>query len=591
MSPDPAGERTALADVAAGRVPADAVVRDGTIVDVHARRARRADVAVAGRRIAAVGDVRHCVGTDTVVHDCRGRYVLPGFLDPHLHIGFSQLSVERLAELLVPMGTVAVSACLSESASIVGPQALYEQLERSRETGLDLLLSAFFACALGPSLGRFTMEDLADVVRDERCVELREWSDRARLALPAGAEKAWREAVRRGLPVAGHLAGQTPEELQAAAATGVRSDHEAVTVEEALRRAQLGIAVQMRQGSGARDLLQLLPAVTEHGADPDLFSFCGDEQELSDLARNGHIDGKLRLAVRHGVAPVEAVRMATLNAARSMGLEQDYGAIVTGRLASIAVVNDLADFGVSLVLSQGRLLARDGAYLGATEHLPYPPEWSDTVHMPRALAADDFALPLPDGTGTVRVIGAAPNRLPTKELRRRVTIAGGAVVEDSVAKLAVVERHEASGQMAVGLIAGLGIQDGAVAASINAGEFNLMVAGRDDAAMALAANRVAELGGGVVVAGANGIAAELALPLFGILSDGPLEESVWAAKGIADAIREQVGSDVEQLVPCLGFACLSGFPELRMTARGMVRPGAGGPQLVSVAVDAPAASG
>jgi len=565
------GAAANLADVAAGRAPADLIVAGATLVDVPMGRLRRADVAIAGRRIAAVGEVGHCRGAATEVHDRSGLFLLPGLLDPHMHIGFSQVSVERLAEVLVPHGTVAVSSCLSESGSIAGLAAVEDQLDRAEGTGLDLLLSVFYACALGPMLGRFSDQDLLALLRDERCVELREWSDRCR-DLPGSLAGARDEAVRLGRAIAGHLEGQAGPELQAAAALGVRSDHETTTVEGALERVRLGISVQLRHGCAGCDLERLLPAITEHGAPPELFSFCSDGEDLHQLVANGHVNALMRRAVGLGLAPLDAVTMATLGAARSMGVERDYGAVLPGRLASLALVEDLSSFRVAATYSRGRLLAEGGDYRGEVDHEPYPRAWSETVHLARPLSAADFALDLPDGSATVRAIGAADGVLATTERLETVEVAAGRLAGDHpLAKIAVADRHRGSGDVGLGLIAGLGIERGALASTINAGAFNLMTVGVDEEDMALAANRAAELGGGIVVARGGAVRAELALPLFGIVSDAPLEESAAAAVAVAAAIRDELGAPGERVVACAGFACLGAVPALRISDAGLVR--------------------
>lgn len=566
------GNATAdLADVAAGRAPADLIVAGATLVDVPMGRLRRADVAIAGQRIAAVGKVGHCHGPATEVHDRSGLFLLPGLLDPHMHIGFSQVSVERLAEVLVPSGTVAVSSCLSESGSIAGLAAVEDQLDRADGTGLDLLLSVFYACALGPMLGRFSDEDLLALLRDERCVELREWSDRCR-DLPGSLAGARDEAVRLGRAIAGHLEGQAGPQLQAAAALGVRSDHETTTVEGALERVRLGISVQLRHGSAGCDLERLLPAITEHGAPAELFSFCSDGEDLHQLVAHGHVNALMRRAVGLGLAPLDAVTMATLGAARCMGVERDYGAVLPGRLASLALAEDLSSFRVAATYSRGGLLAEGGRYLGDVDHEPYPRAWSETVHMARPLSAADFALDLPDGTATVRAIGVADGVLATTEQLQTVEVSGGRLAgSHALAKIAVADRHRGSGDLGVGLIAGLGIEHGALASTINAGAFNLMTVGVDEEDMALAANRAAELGGGIVVARDGAVRAELALPLFGIVSDAPLAESTSAAAAVAAAIRDALGAPGERVVACAGFACLGAVPALRISDAGLLR--------------------
>lgn len=592
----PAAARRHAADVAAGRVPADAVITGGRIVNVVSGRIVRGDVAVAGPRIAAVGDVARCVGDGTTRIDATGLFVLPGFIDPHFHVGYSQVTVERLAELLVPMGTVALSSCFAEAAYIAGRRAVEEQLERVDGTGLDILLSPFHAAALGlgefGSLDRFSLDDLRALVQDARCVELREWNDDVgRLPVPGLAE-VWAEAVARGRAIGGHLEGLAGPAVQAAVAQGVASDHEVTTVEEALERARLGVIVQLREGSSTQDLLNVLPAVTEFGADPSMFSACSDEQEAHSLAELGHQDHKLRLLVRNGVAPVDAVRMVTLNAARSLGVERDYGAVLPGRLASLALVEDLAAFRVVHVVSRGRLCARGGAYLPSPPERDYPAEWNHTVRVGRAFSAADFRLPLADGTRALRVIGVTPGYLRTEELLLDLPVRDGGTAGDTgrdLAKIAVIDRHQASGRYATALISGLGVRRGAVAATINPGAMNLMVVGADDADMALAANRCAELEGGIVVVRDGAVRAELALPTFGIVSPAPLAQTLAASRRLAAAIRDELGSPLRGLVPSAGFACLAAsIPGLKMTEYGLVRVVRGGPrEPVPLAVDGP----
>lgn len=567
---DEVGSRERAANVAAGRAAADLVLAGATLVDVFARCLRRADVAFAGDRVAYVGKVAHCQGASTEIVDCTGLYLLPGFVEPHFHAGFSQVSVERLAELLVPHGTVTLGACLSESGAIAGYAAIVDQLNRLRETALDVLLSPHFASALGP--GGCSPMDLMSLVDDGRCVEVREWSDPTLMRLTAELCEVWQTAVRRGRRIAGHLAGRSGPELQASVARGVRSDHEAMTVAEVLERVSLGLHVQIRQGSGLRDMRNLLPAITEHGADPDLFSFCSDEQSLDDLATDGHIDGKLRQAVALGLDPIEAVRMATLNAARSMGVDDLYGSVVPARMASVVLVKDLTTFDVQMVFARGRLAAERGAYLWPSDPTPYPAAWRDTVRIGHPLTSSCFRVPASDGPASVRVIGVTPWTAFTEELIETILFRDGRIDgNQEIAKLAIVDRYDGSGRMGLALIRGLQVQNGAVAATINPDAYDIMIVGADDDDMALAANRVAELGGGIVVVADGRIRAELALPLFGIVSDAPLAETVPAASAVAEAIRCWLGSPVKGLVALAGFCCLPAYPNLKLTSKGLIR--------------------
>lgn len=608
-----AEQRSLAADVAAGARPASLVLRGGRVVDVYGRRIAAGDVALAGERIAAVGDVANTIGEGTEVLDCDGLFVLPGFVEPHLHVGSSQLTVERLAEVLVPRGTIAYSTCFYEPAVIAGAEAVQELLDRSAGTGLDVLLSPF-AAALGQGpLGasRFTVDDLLALLRDDRCVELREWG--YLMSQVPGARELYVEALRHGLTIAGHLEGLRGPLLQASVALGCCSDHETATADEAVEKARAGIVVQIREGSGARDLRALVPAITEHGADPACFAFSTDEQELASLVEDGHLDHKMRLAVREGLAPLDAVRMATLGAARSMGVERDYGAVAPGRIASLALVDDLAGFGVRRVVARGRLAAEDGQYVLERSNAAYPEAWSDTIRLARPLAAEDFAVEA--GSGPIRVISVRPGSLLTEELSERVDLAdggrltpsgpeGAGPAEDSalataggpervgpagtgaLAKIAVADRHEASGRVGVALIRGLDIARGAFASTINPGMANLMVVGVDEADMALAANRVAELGGGIVVARDGEVRAEVALPIFGLLSHEPLERTTAACLAVDRALRDELGCPHAGILTTAGFVCLaSAIPSLKVCDRGLVRVERGRPpEVVALAV-------
>jgi adenine deaminase len=580
-----ARSREGAAEVAMGNEQADVVVRDGRIVDVFTGRIVVADVAIAGERIASVGDVSRCVGSATEQVDASGAYVLPGFVEPHLHIGSSQLSIERLAEVLVPRGTVAMSTCFYEPAVVCGPEATEALLDRSVGTGLDVLFSPFGAALGEGDLGasRTAPDDLMRFLAHERCVELRE-SSFPNSKRP-GSRAFWLEAMRRKLVIGGHLEGLQGPILQASVALGACSDHETTTAEEALEKARAGVIVQAREGSAARDLAPVVRAITELGADARCFAFSTDEQELDSLVHHGHMDHKLRLAVREGVAPVDAVRMATLAGARSLGVERNYGAVAAGRVASLVLVNNLADFGVRRVIAQGRLAGEDHRYLLDSRNEPYPAGWLKTVHLLRPLTAQDFELNL--SNSRVRVIGLSPGSLVTRELEEQVELDGAGIRPGSgLATIAVVDRHQGSGRVGLGLIRGLDIAEGAVATTINPGMANLMVIGTDAEMMALAANRVAELDGGIVTAARGGLRAEVALPLFGILSQEPLERTIESCDGIAQSLRDDLGCPHEGVLSSAGFATLpSTIPELKVCEYGLVRvERMGGRELVPIQI-------
>ena len=331
-------ERRLAADVAIGKRNADLVLLNGRYVEVNTGRIESGDIAIAGRRIAAIGDVIQCMGDSTSIVDCTGLILVPGLIDPHIHVGGSQLSIERLAEVLVPAGTAAICTDFYEPATIAGIGTVEESIRRAEGTGLYILLSPFHATALGigefGNLGRFSLDDLLALANHERAIGIREWNYGADQIPLSQISDFYRIAIERRLAIEGHLEGLSGPPLQASIALGVMSDHETVTATDASSLVKLGITVQLREGSGAKDLAEVVKTITEEGYDPRNFSLATDEQELHSLARDGYMDHKVRLAVEHGVAPIDAIRMATLTAAQSLGVQRDFGSLAPGKVAS-----------------------------------------------------------------------------------------------------------------------------------------------------------------------------------------------------------------------------------------------------------------
>lgn len=584
-------ERRLAAAVAAGEQPANMILTGGTVLEVNTGRMEVGDVAVAGRRIAAVGDVSHTKDDDTKIVDCTGLTLIPGLIDPHIHVGSSQLSVERLAEVLVPRGTAAICTDFYEAATVAGVEAINESVARSEGTGLHILLSPFHATALGMgefgNTGRFSLDELVDLAGHERAVAVREWNYGASQIPLSQIDEFYQIAIDRKLAIEGHLEGLRGPVLQASVALGVMSDHETVAAEEAIDLVKLGITVQIREGSGAKDLDAVIGALTEHGMDSRNFSLATDEQELHSLHRDGYMDFKLRLAVEHGVPPVDAVRMATLTAASSLGVQRDFGSISPGKVASIAAVGDLRDFDVEVMVSEGELSARGGSYLLTPDVAPYPDDWYTTVHVNSVLTADDFAFDPSLETTDVRVISITPGSLITEERVEEVTFDNGRVTApDGLTKIAVIDRHEGGDRKGLGLVRGFEVSSGAVATTINPGMMNLLVFGVDIESMAAAANRVVELNGGIVVADGRDVVAEVATPLWGIMSDKPSDEVIPDAVAVADAIRDRMGVSFEGLVTSIGFACLAVIiPELKICDQGLVRVSRSSQEAVSFVVN------
>ena len=570
-------ERRIAADVAIGKQNADLALLNGRYVEVNTGRIESGDIAMAGRRIAAIGDVSQCIGDSTTIVDCSGLILAPGLIDPHIHVGGSQLSIERLAEVLVPAGTAAICTDFYELATIAGIETVEESIRRADGTGLYILLSPFHATALGigefGNLGRFSLDDLLSLANHERAIGIREWNYGADQIPLSQISDFYRIAIERRLAIEGHLEGLSGPPLQASIALGVMSDHETVTAQEASSLIKLGVTVQLREGSGAKDLAEVVKAITEEGYDTRSFSLATDEQELHSLARDGYMDHKVRMAVRHGVAPIDAIRMATLTAAQSLGVQRDFGSLAPGKVASIAAVDSLGSFRVRLMVSEGVLSARDGSYLIEKTIEAYPSEWYDTINVKGPLGPSDFEFDHRLQRAEVRVIGIDPGSLVTEELIETVDFVDGRTVNSNgLATVTVIDRHFGSGAQGLGLVRGFDIVDGAIATTINPGVMNLLVLGVDSTSMATAANRVTKLGGGIVAARGGEVLAEVSTPLFGIFSDRPSTEVIREAVDVADAIRNQLGVSYDGLITSIGFAALAVIiPSLKICDKGLVR--------------------
>ena len=573
-------DRNQLVDVATGRSPADLVVKNGKLVNVNSGEIYPAGVAVKGDRIAAIGDADHAVGPETEVVDAEGRYLCPGLIDGHIHLGGSQFSMTEFARAVVPHGTTVISTDLYEIGVVAGRKAMRFALEELKATPIKVLLNIppHHFLGHGPlgNTNAINAEDMFELLGWPECTGLAEWNVFV-AAVPVPGVREITEAAWECKKMLGGHFGQVSSQLaNATAALGIYSEHEAMSAEEAIDRLRLGVHIQMREGSVGRDLRHVAKAITELKADPRHFSFSTDEQEADSLVLDGHVDRKIRTAVRCGISPMTAIQLATVNAAEYFRLSDEIGSIGPGKVADIVLVDDLADFDVAAVVANGRLVAREGRYIGELIAPDYPAYYFNTIKLERMTTPEDFAVAAPSAgknTATVRVIGVNEGSLVTEERFLDLPVKDGQVLADpsqDAMKIAVLDRHGASGRIGRAFVQGFRIKAGAIGSSFNPGQMNLMVAGIDDKDLSLVANRIAELGGGYVVARDGRILGELPLPLLGLFADEPAEKVVERLQGMNDAIRAGLGTDFPGLHTAVAFVCLAvSIPTLKICDRGL----------------------
>jgi adenine deaminase len=553
--------RSRLIAVARGDAEPDLVVEGARVFGAFTREWLDGDVAVADGRVAGVG--RYDGGQRI---DGAGRFLVPGFIDAHVHVESSKLLPAEFARAVVARGTTAVVCDPHEIANVLGAAGVRWLLAASE--GLPLRVYAMApscvpASALESARGALGPDEMAEILRHERAIGVAEVMDFP--SVIAGDSGVLAKVALHG-HVDGHAPGVTGAPLDAYAAAGIRSDHESTAWEEALEKRRRGLWVLLREASNARNLSALLELVRRHG--PEYCAFCTDDREPDMLLREGHIDSMCRAAVGEGVAPEDVLVMATLHPARCHGLAE-LGAIAPGFHADMALLDDLESFRASVVIAGGSVAARDGAALPV--EVPPAPAWvRDSVNVaPLGEGAFDLG---PAEAARVRVIEIVPGQLITVAASEPPAVRDGRVVADAardLAKLAVIERHHATGRVGVGLVRGFGLRSGAFASTVAHDAHNIVVAGADDASMGACARRLVELGGGIAVADGGEVRGELALPVAGLLSDEPAEVVVERLDELVALLAEQ-GVTIEAPFMTLSFLALSVIPDLKLTDHGLV---------------------
>ncbi|MFZ5915747.1 MAG: adenine deaminase [Chloroflexota bacterium] len=560
------GDHLSLATLirrARGQEPADLLLANGQVINVFTGEVLPADIAIAGGIIVGLG--RGYSARETI--DLAGRVVCPGFIDGHLHIESTMLTPYQFARAAVPRGTTAVVCDPHEIANVLGLDGIRYMLGASENLPLTVFAMASScvpATHLETAGASLSAQDLSTLLDHPRVLGLAEMMNYpgVLLGLPDVLAKL-EMARRRGLPIDGHAPGLSGRDLQAYVAAGVRSDHECTDPDEAREKLRAGMYLMIREGTTEHNLAELLPVVTPENARRCLL--VSDDRHPDDLMDRGHLDYSIRLAAQQGLNPITAVQMVTLNAAERFRL-WDRGAVAPGYRADLVVLDNLEQLTVEQVFSGGVRVARNG------QMLPAPP--------PEAIAAppsvrvnwDRLNLEIPARGEQARIIGIVEGQIVTESLTLAVKKENGLAVADperDLLKLAVIERHAASGNVGLGFVRGLGLKRGALASTVAHDSHNLIVAGANDADMLAAAQAVARMGGGLVAVVDGQTIARLALPVAGLMSQEPLE-TVRAGMDALLAAARDLGSRLHNPFMILSFLALPVIPALKLTDRGLV---------------------
>jgi adenine deaminase len=541
--------------VARGDEPADLVLAGGRVLSVFTKEWLDMDVAIADGFVVGLGRYDGRERTDV-----SGAYLVPGFIDAHMHLESSKLTVDEFARAVLAHGTTAVVADPHEIANVLGTDGIHWLLDSCADIPLDVYVMAS-SCVPASKFESphrpFTTGDIESLLRRHRTIGVAEMMNFPGVIAGAEAEVA---KLQTGLTdhVDGHAPGVRGPALNAYIAAGIRSDHEATTYDEALEKRRLGMWVMLREASIARNLRDLLPLVKRYGSERCMF--CTDDREPGFIVEEGHINQMVRVAVEEGIGPEDAVVMATINPASYHRLWH-LGAIAPGYQADILVLDDLHSFMPRQVLKRGAAPRFVNLEV---------PEWvRQTVHL---AAVDATSFNVSAGAKRIRVIRVVPSQLLTGAELVEPTTRDGHIVADpkrDLVKIAVLERHHASGRVGLGFATNVGLKRGAFASTVAHDAHNVVVLGVDDADMAVCASRLAALGGGIVIADGGRVAEELPLPVAGLMSDRPL---AFVHERLRSMEQRLAGMGVTMAAPfmTLSFLALSVIPELKITDRGLV---------------------
>ena len=570
-----------LVAVAAGRDPADLVIRGGKLVNVQTREVLEGwEVAVAEGRFAYVGpDASHCIGPATEVIEAGGQYLIPGLCDGHMHIESGMLTPAEFARAVIPHGTTTMFHDPHEIANVLGlrgvrlmhdeammqPVSIFTQMPSCAPSAPGLETTGY---EIGP-------EDVAEAMTWPGIIGLGEMMNFP--GVVHGDPKMLAEmaaTMRAGKTVGGHYAApDLGRAFHAYAAGGAADDHEGTQEADAIARVRQGMRAMLRLGSAWYDVEAQITAVTEKGLDPRNFILCTDDCHSGTLVHEGHMNRVVRHAIACGCDPLVALQMATVNTATHFGLERELGSIAPGRRADVILTSDLRTLPIHRVIARGVTVALDGEMTVDCPHLDWPEDTRATVNLGRALSAPDFEVAAPDGANTVtaKVIGVVENQAPTKALTAQLPVRDGVVEgEGEVCQIALVERHRGTGKVVNGFVSGFGYQGRmAIASTVAHDSHHMIVVGTDRASMAAAANRLAEVGGGVTVWKDGTEIALVELPVAGLMSDSPAAEVAAKAQAMVAAMAD-CGCTLNNAYMQHSLLALVVIPELRISDLGLV---------------------
>lgn len=569
-----------LSAVAQGRQGADTVIINARLINVCTREIiENTDVAISNGRIALVGNAKHCIKENTEVIDAKGQYIAPGFLDGHIHVESSMLSVSEYARSVIPHGTVGIYMDPHEICNVLGLNGVKYMIEDGKRTPLKNMVTTP-SCV--PAVPGF--EDTGAMIGPEDVAMTMEWDSVVGLGEMMNfpgilystdhAHGVVGETLKANKIVTGHYSlPETGKGLNGYIASGVRCCHESTRAEDALAKMRLGMYAMLREGSAWHDLKEVSKAITENDVDSRFAVLISDDTHPNTLLNYGHLDHIIRRAIEEGIDPITAIQMVTINCAQCFRMDHELGSITPGKCADIVFIENLNKVNVTKVIIDGNVVAENGTLISEIDEYKYPEDAMNSMHVKNIITKNSFNIYVENKEKvTARVIEIIPVRVGTYERHIELDVKDGKVQCDpnkDVLKAAVFERHKETGTVGYGFVKGFGIKEGAMASTVAHDAHNLLVIGTNDEDMALAANTLIECGGGMVAVKAGKVIGLVPLPIAGLMSDKPLKEMAQKVEELDKAWKE-IGCDIASPFMTMALISLACLPELRLTNRGLV---------------------
>lgn len=516
-----------LSAVAMGRQEADTVIINAKLINVCTKEIiPNTDVAISKGRIALVKDAKHCIGEDTKVIDAAGKYIAPGFLDGHIHVESSMMSVSEYAKAVVPHGTTGIYMDPHEICNVLGMDGVKYMIEDGKNTPLKNMVT-MPSCV--PAVPGF--EDTGAFIGPKEVAESMSWPDVVGLGEMMNfpgilnssdhAHDIVGETLKANKTVTGHYSiPDTGNGLQAYIASGVRCCHESTRKEDALEKMRLGMYAMIREGSAWHDLKEVIRCITEEKVDSRFAVLVSDDTHPHTLLHDGHLDHIVRRAMEEGVDAVTAIQMVTINCAQCFHMDHEIGSITPGKCADIVFIDDLESMHISMVMIDGHVVAKDGAMTIELPKYTFPDKALHTMHIKEDITKDSFRIPTNKKDHVdIRVMEIIPERVGNYERHMRLPVVDGEIKADitqDILKAVVFERHHETGTKGYGFVKGFGIKKGAMASTVAHDAHNLLVVGTNDEDMAVVANALKESGGGMAVAMDGKLLGIVPLPIAGL---------------------------------------------------------------------------